>query len=585
MHESGKVIQMVTKSNTHHLISAATVRIIFTFLLLIVTGQAHLFAQNWLALATQKGKTGFIDESGKWQIKPVFDEATGFYNGLAAVRSGDLWGYINNRGDYVIPQGYDHASPFYNRQFAEVTNGPDQLYINRDGELLFDSSRELVFFYEDLAAFEMNDKFGFINKSHEWEILPEYDQVWPFRNGIAKVKKAGQWIYVNRLGREMYDVQLDSYSSADKALLFRKSIDQRWGFVNSEGEWIISPVYDDVKSFSEGLSPVKTDDRWGYIDMKGELVIHAEYDDAFVFSHWLGCVELEGKYGCVDTRGNMVIKPRFENPLFFHFAEDFLGLDIASAETMEDIVPKSEITVPEVTVASQNIYVPDDKRLALVIGNGNYTRGGFLSNPENDARAMAEALKRLGFETMVLFNVNQVTLKQAIDDFGNRLRNFDTGLFFYAGHGIQVKGFNYLIPVDASMESEIDVEYNCVEAGRVLSRMEESGSRTNIVILDACRDNPFERSWTRKTQGQGLAFMNAPSGSLIAYATSPGSTASDGPGQNGLYTSSLLTFMNNSGLTILEVFQKVRSEVRTKSNNRQTPWESTSLEGNFYFRK
>lgn len=135
------------------------------------------------------------------------------------------------------------------------------------------------------------------------------------------------------------------------------------------------------------------------------------------------------------------------------------------------------------------------------------------------------------------------------------------------------------------MGSEIDVEYNCVEAGRVLGRMEESGSKTNIVILDACQDNPFERSWTRKAQGQGLAFMNAPSGSLIAYATSPGSTASDGPGQNGLYTTSLLKYMGNPGMTILEVFQKVRSEVREKSNNRQTPWESTSLEGNFYFRE
>lgn len=553
--------------------------------LLISTVQPRFFAQNWLSIASQKGKTGFIDESGRWKIKPDFDDATGFHNGLAAVRSGELWGYINNRGDYIIPPGYDQAEPFYNRQFAVVRNGTELLYINREGEILFDSSRELIIFYEDLAVVEINDKFGFINKKHEWEILPKYDQVWPFRNGIAKVKKAGQWIYINRLGKEMYDVQLNSYSSAEKALLFKKSKDNKWGFVNSEGEWIISPVYQDVKPFSEGLSAVKTGDRWGYINMTGELVIDADYDGAFGFSHWLGCVEVEGRYGCIDTRGDMVIKPRFENPLFFHFAEDYLGLDIASAETLKDIVLRSEIVVPEVTVASENTYVPEDKRLALIIGNGNYTRGGYLSNPENDARAMAETLKRLGFETMVHFNVDQVTMKQAIDNFGNRLKTFETGLFFYAGHGIQVKGFNYLIPVDASLEDEVDVEYNCVEAGRILSRMEESGSRTNIVILDACRDNPFERSWTRKTKGQGLAFMNAPSGSLIAYATSPGSTASDGPGKNGLYTSALLKYMSNPGLTILEMFQKVRSEVREKSNNRQTPWESTSLEGNFYFRK
>lgn len=576
---------MVTERKTKSLLNTTLRRITGSFFLLIVTIQPHLEGQNWLSIATQKGKTGFIDESGKWKIKPVFNEVTGFHNGLAAVRSGNLWGYINNRGDYVIPPGYDQAEPFYNRQFAAVMKGPEKLYINRKGEILFDSSRELVIYYEDLAALEMNGRFGFINKKSEWEILPQYDQVWPFRNGLAKVKKEGQWIYINRLGKEMHDVEMDSYSPGDKALLFKKSKDKRWGFINSEGEWIISPVYDGVKSFSEGLSPVKIGKLWGYINMKGELVIQAEYEDAFAFSHWLGCVEVDGNYGCIDTRGNMVIKSRFEYPLFFHFAEDYLGLDIASAGTLEDIVLRSEIAVPEVVVASNTIYEPDEMRLALIIGNGNYTRGGFLSNPENDARAMAEALKRLGFETEVYFNVDQVTMKQAIDDFGNRLRNFETGLFFYAGHGIQVKGYNYLIPVDASLENEIDVEYNCVEAGRVLSRMEESGTRTNIVILDACRDNPFERSWTRKARGQGLAFMNAPSGSLIAYATSPGSTASDGPGKNGLYTSALLVYMNSPGLTILEVFQKVRSEVRDKSNNRQTPWESTSLEGNFYFRK
>ena len=554
-------------------------------LLLIPISQSHLLAQNWIAIAAQKEKMGFIDETGKWKIKPEFDEVTGFQNGLAAVKSGDYWGYIDNRGNSVISPQFDQATPFYNKQFALVTTNSAKSYINRKGELLLESSYGLVIFNEDLAPFEMNDKFGFINKNHQWEILPVYDQVWPFRNGIAKVKKAGQWILINRLGEEMYDMQLDSYSSAGKSLLFKKSKDRQWGFVDSKGDWIISPVFDDVKSFSEGLSPVKKNGKWGYINMEGEMVINPDYDDAFAFSHWLGSVEVEGKFGCINTHGEIVIKPKFENPLFFHFANDYISMDIVTTETLTDIVPISEVSVPEVTVASHNIYTPDDKRLALVIGNGNYVRGGYLSNPENDARAMAESLEKLGFETIVYSNVKQVTLKQAIDDFGNRLRNFDTGLFFYAGHGIQVKGFNYLIPVDASLESEIDVEYNCVEAGRVLGRMEESGSKTNIVILDACRDNPFERSWTRKAQGQGLAFMNAPSGSLIAYATSPGSTASDGPGQNGLYTSSLLKYMGNTGMTILEVFQKVRSEVRERSNNRQTPWESTSLEGNYYFRK
>ncbi|MDZ7739205.1 MAG: WG repeat-containing protein [Bacteroidales bacterium] len=545
-----------------------------------------LLSQNWLSIASQKGKTGFIDETGRWKIKPAFKEATGFYNGLAAVMSENKWGYIDNKGNYVIPSEFDDAAPFFKKHFTVVTKGQNRFYINRKGNILSDTPRKMTIFYEGLAAFKMNGKYGFINKNHEWEILPVYDQVWPFRNGLAKVKKRGQWIYVDRQGEEIYDIALDHTGYNREGLLFKKNRDQRWGLVNADEDWIISPVFEDIKNFSEGLAPVKINDRWGYINREGDIIIEPAYDDAFVFAHGLGCVEKNGRYGCVNISGQMVINPDFDTPLHFHFAEDYYLVDEKfTEEEIDDIIPTAGIQVPEVDVDLYDIYIPEDRRLALVIGNSDYKRSGFLSNPENDARDMAETLRILGFETMVYLNVNQNTMKQAIDDFGKRLRQFDTGLFFYAGHGIQVEGYNYLIPVNVSLESEAEVEFKCVEVGRLLSRMEESGSKVNIVILDACRNNPFERSWTRKAKGQGLAFMNAPSGSLIAYATAPGSTASDGTGENGLYTSSLLKYMNNPELTILEVFQKVRSEVRVKSSNQQIPWESTSLEGNYSFRK
>ncbi|MCF8223355.1 MAG: WG repeat-containing protein [Bacteroidales bacterium] len=545
-----------------------------------------VLSQNWLSIASRKGKTGFIDETGRWIINPAYKEAKGFHNGLAAVKSENKWGYIDNQGTYVISPGFDDAGPFLNRYFAAVSKDQNRFYINRKGNILSDTSREMTIFHEGLAAFRMEGKYGFINKNHEWEILPAYDQVWPFRNGMAKIKKRGQWIYINRQGEEIDNIPLDYTGSYREDLLFKKKKDQLWGLVNADDKWVISPVYEDIKHFSEGMAPVKINDRWGYINRKAEMIIEPAFDDAYSFNHGLGCIEINGQYGCVNTSGEIVINPDFDNPLHFHFAGDNLVVDkkFTLAE-IDDIIATNKIKAPKVEVAKYDIYVPEDRRLALVIGNSEYKRGGYLSNPENDARDMAETLKILGFETMVYFNVNQNAMKQAIDDFGRRLKQFDTGLFFYAGHGIQVKGFNYLIPVDASLENEADVEFKCVEAGRLLSRMEESGSKVNIVILDACRDNPFERSWTRKAQGQGLAFMNAPSGSLIAYATSPGSTASDGTGDNGLYTSSLLKYMNNKELTILEVFQKVRSEVRIKSNNRQIPWESTSLEGNYSFRK
>jgi len=226
-----------------------------------------------------------------------------------------------------------------------------------------------------------------------------------------------------------------------------------------------------------------------------------------------------------------------------------------------------------------------EKRLALLIGNSAYEHGGVLKNPVNDAYAMKQALSQIGFEVLEHFNLDEGEMKQAIDEFGMKLRNYDVGLFFYAGHGIQANGENFLIPVEVNLMSQQQVEYDCVEAARVLAHMDASGASVNIVILDACRNNPFERSWSRSTSGQGLAFMKAPTGTLVAYATSPGSVASDGMGVNGLYTEAILENILIPELSILEMFQNVRNSVNERSNFQQTPWESTSLVGNFYFNR
>jgi len=225
-----------------------------------------------------------------------------------------------------------------------------------------------------------------------------------------------------------------------------------------------------------------------------------------------------------------------------------------------------------------------EKRLALVIGNADYKYTGVLTNPINDARAIKNALEELGFEVIKYENSNQEIMKRAIDDFGNKLKNYTVALFFYAGHGVQVNGNNYLIPVDVKLENENDVEYDAVRADRVLAKMESAGTNTNIVILDACRDNPFQRSWRRGVSGRGLAMMDAPMGSIISYATSPGKTASENVGENnGLYTSAILRNIRTPNITIEEMFKRVRSIVIDESNNSQIPWESTSLKGNFYF--
>lgn len=222
------------------------------------------------------------------------------------------------------------------------------------------------------------------------------------------------------------------------------------------------------------------------------------------------------------------------------------------------------------------------KRIALVIGNGAYSAAPPLKNPPNDARDMAAALKTLGFDVASGINVGQKDMKRLIREFGMKLKAGGSGLFYYAGHGVQSKGRNYLIPVDANIQSEAEVEDSGVDAALVLNFMDDAQNGLNIVILDACRNNPFARSF--RSANDGLAQVDAPTGTLIAYATAPGRVASDGTGNNGLYTSELLKQMQTPGVSITDMFMRVRAEVMKQTGNKQVPWEASSLVGAFYFR-
>jgi hypothetical protein len=234
-----------------------------------------------------------------------------------------------------------------------------------------------------------------------------------------------------------------------------------------------------------------------------------------------------------------------------------------------------------IIVHSQLRQFSSDKRFALVIGNSDYAIG-VLSNPVNDAYAMAMALEKLGFDVSLRLEVKtKDEMKRAIREFGEKLRQGGVGLFYFAGHGLQVDGFNFLIPIQAQISSQAEVEYESVDVGFVLAQMEAAQNQMNIVILDACRNNPYARSF--RSANRGLASINAPTGSLIAYSTAPGATASDGIGKNGLYTGELLKQIQIEGLKIEEVFKNVRANVLAKSGGKQVPWESSSLIGDFYF--
>jgi formylglycine-generating enzyme required for sulfatase activity len=220
------------------------------------------------------------------------------------------------------------------------------------------------------------------------------------------------------------------------------------------------------------------------------------------------------------------------------------------------------------------------KRFALVIGNSSY-QDAPLKNPTNDANDMATKLRQMGFEVEKLIDADDRSMKRAITRLGEKLYQPNSvGLFYFAGHGVQFKGANYLIPIGANIESEADVKFEAVDARRVLNNMALFDNHLNLIILDACRNNPYANNF--RSAARGLAKMDAPTGSLILYATSPGEVAADGKGRNGLFTEKLMQAMNNKELKIEDVFKQTAIAVSRETSRKQIPYFEGVILGNFY---
>jgi Caspase domain len=233
------------------------------------------------------------------------------------------------------------------------------------------------------------------------------------------------------------------------------------------------------------------------------------------------------------------------------------------------------------------------RRVAFVVGNAVYEESNTLYNPVNDARDLAKSLTDLGFEVYKFENVKQQEFQKIINRYGTLLKKdplSTVGVFYYSGHGMQIKGRNFLMPTDAKdIEDEEDVENRCINLDLLMTNLYDAGNLMNIVILDACRDNPFDYGIevvskdADSKKREGLAAMDAPVGTFIAFATSPNNTANDGDGLNGLYTQELIKAIQIPDLTIEQVFKKVRTQVKEISDGEQIPWENSSLEYEFYF--
>lgn len=255
-------------------------------------------------------------------------------------------------------------------------------------------------------------------------------------------------------------------------------------------------------------------------------------------------------------------------------------------ETFSYLLPRQLLTTAICAAGlltfSATAQAPNDVRIALIIGNSAYPGNMALANPSNDAKDMAATLRNMGFGVIEVRDASREQMTAAIERANKALSGKQgVGMLFYAGHGLQLDWRNYMVPVDAKLNSAKDVPANTVDIEVVMNAFKSAGNRMNIVVLDACRDNPFADGKT--ASGKGLAPLDAPTGTFLAYATAPGNVAQDGDGKNGLYTGYLLQELQKPTASIENVFKRVRFAVRKASNGAQIPWETTSLEDDFVF--
>lgn len=232
----------------------------------------------------------------------------------------------------------------------------------------------------------------------------------------------------------------------------------------------------------------------------------------------------------------------------------------------------------------------DDRRVALVIGNGAYEYAGRLDNPVNDAKDITAALEAHGFDVVLGLDVGKQQFEAKLKDYVRKLPGADAAVFFYAGHGLQVSGQNYLLPVDAKLDSERDLDFEALRVDFVLRQMElERSDKTSIVFLDACRNNPLARNLARTmgtraaSLGQGLAQVEAGVGTFVAFSTQPGNVALDGTGRNSPFASALAKRIAEPGRGLGSLMIEVRKDVLAATSGAQVPWDHSALTGEFYF--
>jgi uncharacterized membrane protein YgcG len=265
------------------------------------------------------------------------------------------------------------------------------------------------------------------------------------------------------------------------------------------------------------------------------------------------------------------------------FKSSLLGASLLASLLSFAVADACFAEAPNADIRNGMQSPPAEQRVALVIGNSNYQVAPKLANPGNDAQSMAQLLNTAGFEVTQATDLTRSDMVRVVQDFAARVAERGprtVAMIYYAGHGVQVAGENYLLPVDAKISSPSDLDGNSLRLVDMMGTLESISSRMRIVVLDACRNNPFPEV---NDTGRGLAIVDAPNGSIVGYSTAPGMEAQDGDGNHSPYTSAFLNIAREPNLPIEQLFKRVRLEVNNTTNGKQTPWESSSLTSDFYF--
>jgi hypothetical protein len=525
-----------------------------------VFDDAKSFSQGRAAIM-KDGKWGFIDRAGKVAIPFVFDDVKSFSQDRAAIRKDGKWGFIDRTGTAITPNKFDYVLQFKDG-LAQVQQNGKWGMIDQTGSIIIQPKFDwLGDFCDEFALFKQNNKIGFINRSQKVAIPCIYDNAYDFNNGFAIVMKGKKYGIINKFGEIVVPFQFD-YMSPNLSVcgLYIAVKNDKVGILKLCSKVNIN--WEQPLNFA--LTTTQTQHR-----LKACIESNCQVTDISLY--------INGVLQSASGR-DMLIKPTSCTGQYFE--QNIILPSDRTDHEIELVVTTAGGTTRSTRsfkLAANPVSVkppppPNEKRVALIIGNRAYQKGS-LANPVNDARLMESTLRKMGFKVIIDTNCTQNAIKKAIMAFGSALDENTMALFYYAGHGVEVGGVNYIVPIEAQLNKEADTDIECVKMESVLDQMASAKTKKNILILDACRNDPFKRSWNRSVESRGIAKLNPNYEALVLYAATPGNVADDGVGRkNGLFTEILVKNITTPGQELYNALIKIREEVVQASGEKQSPY-------------